>query len=204
MIVLFETYVDLCQGIWNRISNELSQYTHGLNKIWSNFVDFHGAQIWQLVVSVKFDMDDKTRLTLSSLWSSCLIPSLLLACRASRRFFSRERILSGFSKSSEALWRGFQWSRSMKVGERTHQEWPWQFQQIERAVYWTKRQMSLEPDFLVEFLYCEEKKPWITTQQLKMDRLTNTQPVWCNNMTLLLHFKIYGHPQRDLGFVWRA
>ena len=67
MIVLFETYVDLCQGIWNRISNELSQYTHGLNKIWSNFVDFHGAQIWQLVVSVKFDMDDKTRLTLSSL-----------------------------------------------------------------------------------------------------------------------------------------
>ena len=35
-------------GIWNRISNKLGQYAHGLHKVRSNFVDFHGTQVGQL------------------------------------------------------------------------------------------------------------------------------------------------------------
>jgi hypothetical protein len=41
--------------------------------------------------------------TPSSLWSNFVIPSRLLACLASRMSLRRVRILSGFSRSSDAL-----------------------------------------------------------------------------------------------------
>jgi len=89
-----------------RVSNKLRHHAHWMDEKRTDFVYLHWTKVRKLIkiMTINIGKEEwRVTHTLSSLWSRSLRPSLLFACRASRRSLRSERSFSGFCRSSDAL-----------------------------------------------------------------------------------------------------
>lgn len=108
---------------------------------------------------------NQVELTLSSLWSSFCKPSRLLACRASRRSFSKNLILSAFCTSSEALRKSQNHHQTNKVFADTSR--------MTLAISAKRKGNLLNSGRLVSLASrsCRKSRKWYSIESVLLERL---------------------------------